>query len=70
MSEHTADKDAPSMGQWARDVADTYREQAAAEGIWEPRRVALTAEAAKYDGIADRMNRIPRVFPPGEGTSR
>lgn len=52
-------KDEPSMGQWARDIADTYSTLAAAE-TWPQRRSALATEAAKYYGIAARMDRIPR----------
>jgi hypothetical protein len=48
----------PSMGQWARDLAATYR-QIAEETIWQPRRDANLAEAHKYEGIANRMDLIP-----------
>lgn len=69
MSEHTADIDAPSMGQWARDVATDYRALAEQE-TWDMRINALRRAARKYEAIADRMDlipRIPRVIPPGEG---
>ena len=58
-----SEKGVPSSGQWARDIATTYR-QMADESTWEPRRNALYAEAAKYEGIAASMDRATRVTPP------
>ncbi len=46
-----------SMGQWARDIADTYRQMAATEK-WDQRRSALETEAQKYENIAKRMDQI------------
>ena len=60
---HTAENDAPSMGQWARDVAADYRALAERE-TWDFRGNALRREARKYEAIADRMDRVPRVTTP------
>lgn len=48
---------ASSPGQWARDIAATYRDIAETEA-WEPRRTANIAEARKYEGIANHMDRV------------
>lgn len=56
MAKDTQDAEmaATPMGEWARDIAAQYREIATSEP-WKPRRVALEAEAAKYDQIAARI---------------
>jgi hypothetical protein len=64
---HTADNDAPTMGQWAHDVSAQYRTLAASEG-WAVRRDALTRAADEYDAIGRRMDRITRVI-PSEGSA-
>lgn len=55
--------DVQSPGQWARDLAATYRRIAEGE-TWQPRRDANFAEAHKYEGIANAMDRSAR--PGGE----
>lgn len=44
-------------GDWARAVALSYR-QLADDDRWPPRKVALYAAAAQYEGIAARMDRV------------
>ena len=65
MSDPARETVQPSGGQWARDIADTYRRIAEGE-TWEPRRVANEAAAREYDAIADRMDRIVLTRPPGQ----
>lgn len=61
MSERKAESAQPSAGQWARDIATTYRQIAAAE-TWPLRRDANEREALKYELIAARMD---LATPPG-----
>lgn len=46
-----------SPGQWARDIAADYR-HIAATSKYPPARSANEAEAAKYEAIAARLDRI------------